>query len=85
MTPPLAEFGNIAAQGPSKVVELVAKLRSGETRKIPEIARVGLLALAAQLDSLRSSDRDLVRGIRCADLRFIKASGHMHRANRPDT
>ena len=57
----LAEFGNIAAQGPSKVVELVAKLRSGETRKIPEIARVGLLALAAQLDSLATAIRDIER------------------------
>jgi transposase len=42
----LAEFGTITAQGPSKIVELVAKLRSDETFAVPKIARVGLLALA---------------------------------------
>jgi transposase len=57
----LAEFGNIAAQGPSKVVDLIAKLQSGETRKIPEIARAALLALAAQLDSLATAIRGIER------------------------
>ena len=55
----LAEFGIIAAQGPRKVVELVAELRSDETFEVPQIARVGLLALAAQLDSLATA----IRGI----------------------
>ena len=54
----LAEFGNITAQGSRKVVELVAELHNG-TRKVPEIARVALLALAAQLDSLVTA----IRGI----------------------
>ncbi len=57
----LAEFGIIAAQGPRKVVELVGDLRRGETLKVPEFARVGLLALAAQLDSLATSIRDVER------------------------
>jgi len=57
----LAEFGTITAQGPSKVVELVAKLGSEETFAVPEIARVGLLALAAQLDSLATAIRDIER------------------------
>jgi transposase len=55
----LAEFGIIAAQGPRKVVELVTELRDNETPKVPEIARVGLLALAAQLDSLATAIRDI--------------------------
>lgn len=55
----LAEFGIIAAQRPRKVAELVAELRDNETPKVPEIARVGLLALAAQLDSLATA----IRGI----------------------
>ena len=45
----LAEFGIIAAQGPRKVVELVSELQSEKTSAVPEIARVGLLAMAAQL------------------------------------
>jgi transposase len=57
----LAEFGTIAAQGPSKVAELVGGIRRGESFKIPEIVRVGLLALAAQLDSLATVIRDIER------------------------
>jgi len=57
----LAEFGNIAAQGPSKVVELVAQLRSEKPCAVPEIARAALLALAAQLDSLAPAIRDIER------------------------
>ena len=48
----MAEFGIVAAQGPRKVMELVARLRAGEEEILPEIARSALLALAAQLDSL---------------------------------
>lgn len=57
----LAEFGTIAAQGPSKVAELVAELGSEKPCAVPEIARVGLLALAAQLDSLATAIRDIER------------------------
>lgn len=57
----LAEFGTIAAQGPSKVAELVGGLRRGESFKIPEIARAALLALAAQLDGLATAIRDIER------------------------
>ena len=57
----LAEFGNIAAQGPRKVVELVTELRSEKPSAVPEFARVGLLALAAQLDSLATAIRDIER------------------------
>lgn len=55
----LAEFGNIAAQGPRKVAELVAELRSGIPCAVPDIARVALLALAAQLDSLATAIRNI--------------------------
>ena len=45
----LAEFGIVSAQGPSKVVELVTRLRDGGLG-IPELAQSALMALAAQLD-----------------------------------
>jgi transposase len=48
----LAELGIIAAQGPSRVLDLVARLRMGEALGLPEIVRTALLALAAQLGSL---------------------------------
>jgi transposase len=57
----LAEFGTIAAQGPRKVAELVAELRSEKPCAVPEIARVALLALAAQLDSLATAIRGIER------------------------
>ena len=57
----LAEFGIVAPQGPRKVMELVARLRSGEQASLPEIARTALLALAAQLDSLGAEIRTLER------------------------
>jgi transposase len=57
----LAEFGVVTAQGPRKVVELVAELLGNETPKVPEIARVGLQALAAQLDSLATAIWDIER------------------------
>jgi transposase len=57
----LAEFGIIAAQGPRKVVELVTELRSEKPSAVPEIVRVGLLALAAQLESLATAIRDIER------------------------
>jgi transposase len=57
----LAEFGNIAAQGPRKVVELVAELRRENLSAVPEIARVGLLALAGQLDNIAAAIRDIER------------------------
>src|SRR3712207_7927018 len=33
----LAEFGIVVAQGPSRVLDLVARLRNGETLDLPEI------------------------------------------------
>mgnify|MGYP000505786090 CR=1 FL=1 len=57
----LAEFGTIAAQGPRKVAELVAELRSEKPCAVPEIARVALLAMAAQLDSLATAIRGIER------------------------
>ena len=57
----LAEFGTIAAQGPRKVAELVAELRSEKPSAVPEIVRVGLLAMAAQLESLATAIRDIER------------------------
>ena len=57
----LAEFGIIAAQGPGKVVELVARLREGDGLEVPALARAALMALAAQLDSLASQIRVIER------------------------
>ncbi len=57
----LAEFGIITAQGPGKVLDLVARLRTGEPLGVPDIVRSTLLALATQLDSLASSLHSLER------------------------
>jgi transposase len=57
----LAEFGIIAAQGPSKVMELIGKLRDNEEIDLPDIARSALLALAAQLDAMACEIRSLER------------------------
>ena len=57
----LAEFGVVAAQGPSKVLDLVARLRSGELIELPETVRSVLLGLASQLESLAGEVRALER------------------------
>lgn len=57
----LAEFGFIAAQGPRKVVELVARLREGDGLEVPALARAALMALAAQLDGLAIQIRGIER------------------------
>ncbi len=57
----LAEFGVVAAQGVSKVLDLVGQLRNGELLSLPEIVRSALLGLAAQLDSLALGIRALER------------------------
>jgi transposase len=57
----LAEFGIITAQGPAKVLDLVARLRSGEAFRLPEIVRTVLLGLASQLESLAGEVRALER------------------------
>jgi transposase len=53
----LAEFGIIAAQGPHKIVALVARLRDAVIPDVPEVARAALMALADQLDSLVTAIR----------------------------
>lgn len=57
----LAEFGIIAAQGPRKLAELATQLRDGHDLDLPDIARSGLLALAAQLDGLIHEIRGVER------------------------
>jgi transposase len=57
----LAEFGVVVAQGPDKVLDLVARLRGGEPLGLPEFAHAALLALAAQLESLAGAIRALER------------------------
>jgi transposase len=57
----LAEFGIITAQGPAKVLDLVARLRSSETLGLPEMVHSTLLGMAAQLDSLAVAIRALER------------------------
>ena len=57
----LAEFGVVVAQGPSKVLDLVARLRTGEPLGVPNIVRSSLLVLATQLDSLASGLHSLER------------------------
>jgi transposase len=67
----LAEFGIITAQGPAKVLDLVARLRRDEALGVPEIVRLALLSLAAQLDSLalgvRALEHQLMGWHRCND------------------
>lgn len=48
----LAEFGIIAPQGPSRALELIGKLREGAHSELPDIARMALLGIGAQLDAL---------------------------------
>jgi transposase len=57
----LAEFGVITAQGPAKVLDLVARLRRGEPLEVPDIIRSALLALASQLEGLAVGIRALER------------------------
>lgn len=57
----LAEFGVVTAQGPRKILELLEHLRNGEAASLPEFARVALLGLPAQLDSLAVEIRNLER------------------------
>jgi len=57
----LAEFGIIAARGPRKVAELVARLREGDGLDVPALARAALMVLAAQLDSLAIQIRGIER------------------------
>jgi transposase len=57
----LAEFGIVVAQGPSRILDLVARLRTGEQSGLPEIVRSALLGMAAQLDSLALGVRALER------------------------
>ena len=59
----LAEFGIVASQGPRKVTELVARLRSEEGMNVPPIARQSLLALGAQLESLAHEVHGLERAL----------------------
>lgn len=54
-----AVFGIIAAQGQRRVIELSAQLRDRERLDVAQIARVAVLALAAQLDDLATA----IRGI----------------------
>ncbi|MEQ8736089.1 MAG: IS110 family transposase [Rhodospirillaceae bacterium] len=55
----LAEFGIIAAQGPRKVMDMIARIRSDEDPGVPVTACAALLALAAQLESLANEIRML--------------------------
>jgi transposase len=57
----LAEFGIVVAQGPRKVVELVIRLRERDELEVPALARVALMALAAQLDGLAIQIRGIER------------------------
>ena len=49
------------AQGPGRVLDLVARLRNGEALDLPAIVRSALLGMAAQLDSLALGIRGLER------------------------
>jgi transposase len=57
----LAEFGIITAQGPAKVLDLVARLRGGGSLGVPDIVRSALMGMTAQLDSLALEVRALER------------------------
>ncbi len=57
----LAEFGIITAQGPAKVLDLLARLRGGEPLGLPEFVHAAFLAVAAQIESLTVGIRSLER------------------------
>lgn len=57
----MAEFGIVAPQGPRKVIELVGCLRDGEDTSLPDLAKVGLLVLAVQLENLQLEARNIER------------------------
>lgn len=57
----MAEFGIVTAQGAGKVMELLARLRDGDETRLPETARVAVLALAAQLETLAGQVRTIER------------------------
>ena len=57
----LAEFGITTAQGPVKVLDLVAQLRNGGALELPEIVRSALLDPASQLDGWANGIRALER------------------------
>lgn len=57
----LAEFGIVASQGPSRIIDLMSRLRDGEEPGVPAYARSALLALSAQLDSLAQAVRAIER------------------------
>ena len=67
----LAEFGLIAPQGPRKVMELLATIKSVEEATLPEIAKITLLGLGAQLEALarqiHTLERRLLAWHRCDD------------------
>jgi transposase len=71
----LAEFGVVVAQGPSRVLDLVARLRSGELIELPEIVRSALLGLASQLESLAGEVRALERQLMAWQCPTRRASG----------
>ena len=66
----LAEFGVVAAQGPSRVLDLLARLRAGEALGLPDTVRSAVLGMAAQLDSVAP-------GIRAIERQFMA----WHRSN----
>jgi transposase len=57
----LAEFGVAVAQGPGRVLDLVARLKGGKPLELPETVRSAVLALAVQLESLTGAIRALER------------------------
>ena len=57
----LGEFGIIAAQGPARVIHLIAKLYAGEDAGLPDAARSAVLCLARQLEALTEQIRVLDR------------------------
>lgn len=60
----LAEFGLIAPQGPRKVMEMIARLQSGEAPDLPEIACSTVLRLGVQLEALALEIHALERQLR---------------------
>ncbi len=71
----LAEFGIIAAQGPAKVLDLVARLHGADQLGPPKIVHSALLTLAGQLQSLAGSIHALDSHSWLGTARLPKASG----------
>ena len=60
----MARLGIVAPQGARCVGELIERVRCRECRRVPQIARQAVLAMAAQLESLEQETAALERELK---------------------